>query len=93
MTELKSNHLFFAQFWLEMTNNQIQISLSHDEALVLLELLSRYSEDDALNIQHKSEERALWNLTSLLESQLAEHLEEDYAELLQGARERLIDDR
>jgi hypothetical protein len=76
-----------------MNNKHIQIQLSHDEALVLLELLSRYSEDDALNIQHKSEERALWNLTSLLESQLSEHLEEGYAELLQGARERLIDDQ
>ena len=76
-----------------MTNNQIQISLSHDEALVLLELLSRYSEDDALNVQHKSEERVLWHLSSLLENQLSEHLEEDYSELLQDARERLLDDK
>ena len=75
-----------------MSEEEIKISLTKDEALVLFEMLSRYSDSEKLNIEHQSEERALWNLNCLLEKQLVEPLKENYSELLQAARDRLKDE-
>jgi len=72
--------------------DEIQITLTKDEALVLFEMLSRFSDSDKLAIEHQAEERALWNLNCSLESVLVEPLEENYFELLQAARERLKDE-
>ena len=68
------------------------ITLTDDEALVLFEMLSRFSDDDRLTIEHQSEERALWNLKCLLLEVLVEPLKPDYLNLVQAARERLKDD-
>ena len=75
-----------------MSEDDIQISLTKDEALVLFEMLSRFSDKEKLNIEHQSEERALWNLNCLLEQQLVEPFKENYLELLHAARERLKDE-
>ncbi len=72
--------------------DDIQITLTKDEALVLFEMLSRFSDSDKLSIEHQSEERALWNLNCSLESILAEPFDEKYLEILQAARERLKDE-
>ena len=72
--------------------DDIQISLKKDEALVLFEMLSRFSDTDKLSIEHQAEERALWNLNCSLESVLVEPLDENYIKLLQAARERLKDE-
>ena len=72
-----------------MSEDDIQISLTKDEALVLFEMLSRFSDKEKLNIEHRSEERALWNLNCLIEKQLVEPIKENYLELLHAARERL----
>ena len=69
----------------------MQIELTSDEALVLFELLSRYSASEALVIDDQAEQRALWNLFGALERQLVEPLRAEYSELLQRARERLRD--
>lgn len=74
-----------------MREEEIQISLTKDEALVLFEMLSRFSDTEKLNIEHQSEERALWNLNCLLEKILVEPFKSNYAELLQAAQERLKD--
>ena len=54
-------------------------------------MLSRYSESEKLNIEHQSEERALWNLQSILEKVMVEPFKPNYSQLLQAARERLKD--
>ncbi|MEL6438192.1 MAG: hypothetical protein AAFQ80_02885 [Cyanobacteria bacterium J06621_8] len=72
-------------------SNDIDISLTHDEALVLFEMMSRFSDTDKLSIEHQSEKRALWNLCCLLEEKMLEPFTENYEELLNEARERLKD--
>lgn len=74
-----------------MTQN-MPIELTGDEALVLFEFLSRYSDSNSLVIEDQAEQRALWNLLSVLEKQLAEPLRPEYRELLQRARDRLRDE-
>lgn len=48
-------------------NNDVTLHLSAIEALVLFELLTRYSEEDRLEIIDQAEQRALWNVQAQLE--------------------------
>lgn len=69
----------------------IQISLTEDEAVVLFEFLSRFSDSDKLTIEDQAEERALWNLCCIFERKLSAPFKVDYAELLRQTRDRLRD--
>ena len=70
----------------------MQLNLTEDEALVLFELLSRFSEDLILGIEDQAEMRALWNLQAVLEQALTEPFLQNYETLLAAARDRLRDD-
>ena len=76
----------------KMSDEEVKMLVTKDEALVLFEFLTRFSKTDKLNIEHQSEERALWNLTSVLEKELDEPFKSNYSQLLQEARERLKDE-
>jgi hypothetical protein len=69
----------------------VRLELTGDEALVLLDLLSRFVESDTLATRHQAEERALWNLQCVLEKAVPEITHPDYAALVTVARERLRD--
>ncbi len=72
--------------------SKINISLTKDEALVLFEFLTRFSESDSeLTIEDQAEERVLWNLCCDLEKILVESFKESYGELLNQAREKVRD--
>ena len=75
-----------------MSNNKIKVEITKDEALVLFEFLSRYSDTDSLEIEHQSEQRALWNLTCVFEKTINEAFDSDYKKLLESARNRLQDE-
>ncbi len=70
----------------------IQINLSEDEALVLFELLSRFSDEEILKIEDQSEDRVLWNILCELEKILDAPFSEKYAELLEKARKNIQDE-
>ncbi len=72
--------------------DDVEIKLSKDEALVLFDFLSRFSDTDKLTIIDQSEERALWNLTCLFEKILAEPFSKDWLSIIENARSRLRDD-
>ena len=65
------------------------VELDPDEMLVLFELVSRFTNDDVLEIRDPAEQAALWNLTAALERVLSEPLTKDYATLLESARARV----
>ncbi len=72
--------------------SEVEIKLTKDEALVLFDFVSRFSNDDKLSIQDQSEERALWNLTCVLEKQLVEPFSTEWDKIVEAARNRLRDD-
>lgn len=74
-----------------MSEETITINLTREEALVLFELLTRFSEEGKLQIKDSSEERVLWNVQCLLEKTLTEPFQANYAELLMSARELVRD--
>jgi hypothetical protein len=69
----------------------VRLELTKQEAIVLFELLSRYSNTDVLNIEDQAEQRALWNVCCLLESVLAEPFHPSYGEILSDVRDALRD--
>ncbi len=70
----------------------VQIDLSKDEALVLFELLQRYSKNNALVVEDQSEQRVLWNLECELEKILLDPFRDDYAQRVADARNAVRDD-
>ncbi|MDX1486919.1 MAG: hypothetical protein R3268_01865, partial [Acidiferrobacterales bacterium] len=66
----------------------VTITLEQDEALVLLELLSSEKLEASVDTPERN---ALWALEGLLEKQLAEPFSRDYSELLQEARQSLLE--
>ena len=76
---------------LEETEEKVTIELSSAEALVFFEFLSRFSNDDQLEIEDQAEARVLWNICCLLEKQLVEPFMQDYDQLLKRARDDVRD--
>jgi len=72
-------------------DGKVVIELSAAHALVLFEFLSRFSNDDKLEIQDQAEARVLWDMCCDLEKVLVEPLRPDYADLLQRARGTVFD--
>ncbi len=75
-----------------MAKDSINLNITKDEALVLFELVSRYSNTDILSIEHQSEQRALWNLTCVFEKTINEAYDIEYKEALELARSNLKDE-
>ena len=74
-------------------SDNVEIVLTGDLALVLLALVGRINEgEEGIPFQDQAEQRALWDLESLLESVVPNVVAEDFQAALQQARERLRDD-
>ena len=69
----------------------LKLTLSQEEALVLFEFLSRFSDNEKLSIEDQAEERVLWDICCDLESELVEPLKENYSQLLEIARTKVRD--
>lgn len=71
---------------------EIPISLSHDQALVLFEWLARTGAGEQPAVfEDQAEQRVLWDLEAALEKRLVEPFKSDYRELLEAARSRVRD--
>lgn len=72
----------------------VEIRLSHAQALVLFEFLSRETDTDReqqpLRLAHPAEERVLWAIEGQLESALVEIVRPDYDDSVQAARESIV---
>ena len=66
----------------------ITITLEQDEALVLFALLASEKLEASVDTPERN---ALWTLEELLEKQLAEPFSPNYSELLQKARQSLLE--
>lgn len=76
---------------MQTSENQVIIPLKLDEAIVLFELLQRYSNSDVLSIEDQAEQRALWNLCCVFEKHVHIPFEGNFKEIVAAARNRLRD--
>jgi hypothetical protein len=75
-----------------MSTEKVNIELSNSEALVLFEFLSRFRDNEKLEIVDQAEERVLWDIVSDLETKLTDPLKPNYLELLEKARNDVRDE-
>jgi hypothetical protein len=69
---------------------EVVLRLTHDEALVLFELLHHWEDQDRVTQpEHHADQMTLWNLSCLLERELIEPLDPAYDRLVNEARTRL----
>lgn len=74
-------------------NKGVPLNLSNDEALVLLEWLSKFNEEEhPLLFQDQAEQRVLFDLEAELEKVVSGTFEEDYRDILSKARSRIRDE-
>jgi len=72
------------------TISGVTLTLTHDQALVLFEWLSREDERGSIPIQHHAEQKVLWEIEAQLERTLLEPLQSDYSAVIAVARERVV---
>lgn len=65
--------------------NQVVLTLSHAEALVLFEWLARH--DERLAFDDPAEEQVIWHIEAVLERSLPDLFSPDYQTALAEARE------
>ena len=69
----------------------VTLKISHDEALVLHEFLSRSDDQNDLTYEHEAEQKVVWNLEAQLDRYLVEPFVLEYRDLLDAARSRVLD--
>ena len=74
-----------------VSENSVGLTLTRDEALVLVEFFARFEETDGLAFAHAAEFLALSRIAAQLGKALVEPFDGRYVELLAAARERLAD--
>ena len=76
-----------------MTDRQnISLTLTKDEALVLFDFLGRFNQTDHTDIfESQSEQKTLWILEGQLEKQLVEPFKPDYKDIIKEARNKIRD--
>jgi hypothetical protein len=77
-----------------MSDQNINIELTKEEAIVLFEFLGRFNEkDDLSRFEDQSEQRVLWDIECILEKELSEPFRVDYQEIIKKARESVRDEK
>lgn len=72
-------------------DKRVQVVLTNDEALVLLDFLLRFNARDDFAFEDDSEKYVLWGVECMLEQQLAEPFRADYADHVVRARREVRD--
>lgn len=72
-------------------NNKISLHLSDEEALIFLDWLIRFNQHSSNFFEDQAEERILFDLEAILESQMPEIVAKDYKKRLETARKKIRD--
>lgn len=72
--------------------DKVLLELTKEEAIVLLDWLSRFNEEEKLELfKDQAEERVLWDVEASIEKVISETFDSNYAEILSKAREKVRD--
>ncbi len=74
-------------------NKNIAITFSEEEALVLLEWLRNFNEEERPTLfQDQAEQRVLWDMEAELEKVVSATFDNNYQEILSKARQKIRDE-
>ena len=74
-----------------MSEQQVTISLTRAESLVLIAFLMRFRDDDLLAVEHEAEQQLLYDLCCVVENQVHELFDPKWNDLLKQARQAVLD--
>ena len=69
--------------------DQVHITISEDEALVLFEFLERFGDTESLSFSHAAEYVALMKISAQIDKSIVTMFKPDYLKLLESARQRV----
>ncbi len=69
---------------------KMKIELTNNEALVLVDFLMRFRDNEILSIEGPAEEQILWDLCTMLESDVPELFDPEYKRALSKARKVIL---
>lgn len=69
--------------------DKVKVELSRNEALVLVDFLLRFRDNELLAVEDESEVQVLYDLCAMVESEVPELLDEKYVDLLWNARDAI----
>ncbi len=72
-------------------SNEVNIRLTKDEAIVLLDLLSRFNDTNNLSAEDPAEKKVLWSLCYELKKKLPEPFLENYKKLIERAKKHVLE--
>lgn len=70
---------------------QVHITISEDEALVLFEFLERFGDTENLSFTHAAEYIALMKISAQIDKSIVAMFKPDYSTLLESARQRVAE--
>lgn len=70
-------------------SEKVNISLSKDEALILLDFLDSFNKKENFKFKNPAEQIVLWGLECLLEKELVEPFYENYSDIITEAYSRI----
>jgi hypothetical protein len=70
-------------------SENITVTFSRDEALVLFEFFARFDDSDDFTLRHNAEYLAFTRMSAQIEKALVEPFRPEYTELLRAARDRV----
>jgi len=73
-------------------SENIAITVTHDEALVLFEFFSRFGDTDDFRLRNNAEFVAFMRISAQLDKSISDMFKPNYSELLHAARERIAGD-
>jgi len=73
-----------------MPDKKISVRIGRDEAVVLFEMLAKFTRQKALSVRDEAERLALFRLHGALESTLTEPFRPEYKQLVDESRSRLL---
>ena len=71
----------------QITDGTATVTMTRAEALVLFDFLSRFDQNQQLDIRDRAEEFVLWHVHGAFERVLVEPFAADYVKKLEAARE------
>ncbi len=75
--------------WHHTMSENITITISKDEALVLFEFFARFDDSNDFTLRHTAEYLAFTRMSAQLDKAFIEPFQPEYSELLRAARDRV----
>lgn len=73
-----------------MTEDRVSLNLTRAEAIILIEFLMRYRDEERLAVEHEAEEQLFYDLCAVIENKLPELFDPNWSMLVEQSRAAVL---